>query len=1711
MRQWCPFRKALLATTALVPLGLATAFANPQGGQVVGGNAQIQGQGTANVTVTQTTDRAIINWHTFDIGSGERVQFVQPGASSIALNRVTGGLGPSVIAGSLTANGRVFLVNPDGILFGAGAVVDTAGFLATTHDIKNDDFMAGRFDFSISGRADASIVNLGTITASNAGFAALVAPGVRNAGTISARLGTVALASGNAFSLDFYGDRLITLAVNDQIAAQVRDVATGERLDALVKNQGRLRANGGQVQLSAVTARAVVDSVINNTGVIEARTVGTRNGKIVLGVPTASTKVAGAPTQTVKLSGRLDVSGRRGGQSGGTVRVTGEAIEVTNATIDATGPAGGGNVLIGGDTGGGASHWAVGAIAKAALESEPVPTATTVSVDVWSRIDASAKFAGDGGKVIVWADGTTTYGGTILAKGGATAGDGGFVEVSGRMSLAYYGLVDTSATNGRYGTLLLDPYNLTISSDPSSGMSGFAAGAIDSVLNVGDLVAALTYNNVIVTTGLGGGQDGNILVTAAINWASASLLTLSAANDIDISAAVNSTSGGLTLQAGNNIAIADAIDLGNGGLTIHAGGAVAATAGIDVKSFTLQSGAWSQVGALPGFNVMNDFRIDGGSFLRAAGGLGTNISPYLIADVYGLQGIGSSSTLLTSAYALNTSINAASTAGWNGGEGFKPIGTMANPFNGVLDGDNFTISNLNITPTASTTTRVGMFGTIGGSGEVRDLNLNTPNVVANIPLSGTPTEAGVLAGHSSGLIQNVTVSGGTISSDSTRLHIGGLVGFQDASGEIVNSRSDLAVTATGNVGINALNCASTFSCNFVTAGGLVGYNQGLIKGTVAPDYIYGLGTYSTGAVTVGSLAVAGGLVGASDGVILQAGAWGNVTGGSGSLGVDGFDHVTLLGGFVGENRGHIQDSEAHGNVGSAGIYLLAGGFVGQNSGTIVTSVANGHVTTGAYGQAGGFAGLSLPWSMTCTGCNNGIGYNNEAEITESEAYGSVTVGHGSVAGGFAGSIGHSYENVSAGNVSGTNNSILGGFAGIVEIGALVSDSYSFSDVTATGANNWLGGFAGGNAGFITGSVADGTVAGGNSNVVGGFAGLNLGRISLSGTISGGSVTAGGDSLVGGLVGANFGQIDLTFADGDVTAGTGGIAGALVGANAAFGNIQPNLIPSSTFPTGTIYASSGSGLVNGSSTGPQVGANGITSMPAYPSIITNCDGDICSILKTASFTTPPNPALDELPFDVFATAIIVYLTGITDPVGQQEVLQALIEIASAPAGGATGPSGDPNQPGGSGPGGSQPGARGAVNPATGMPPQPLRPIAGPDGERFSSIPPIGETRFLNNEVVVQVPESVSPEQIAQIARQLGLSVITSQNLAALGRRAYRFNLPSGRNVRDMIRALEANSIVAVAQPNYRFRLGQAGLAPASAPSDTPELTQRGDPAQYMMGKLHLAEAHRLADGRNILVAVIDSEVDRDHSELRNSIAARFSTSDDADRPHSHGTAMAGAIASRDRLLGVAPSARILAIRAFSESNNTAESTTFSILKSIDHAVNQGAKVINMSFAGPPDPSLHRTLKAAAEKGVILIAAAGNAGPKSPPLFPAADPNVIAVTATDSSDRVFKMANRGPHIEVAAPGVDILAPAPEAGYQMSTGTSIATAHVSGVVALMLEKDPTLTPADVRQILQTTARDLGPKGKDPNFGWGLVDPHKALQAVMLRDAARRRQQTQ
>jgi subtilisin family serine protease len=361
------------------------------------------------------------------------------------------------------------------------------------------------------------------------------------------------------------------------------------------------------------------------------------------------------------------------------------------------------------------------------------------------------------------------------------------------------------------------------------------------------------------------------------------------------------------------------------------------------------------------------------------------------------------------------------------------------------------------------------------------------------------------------------------------------------------------------------------------------------------------------------------------------------------------------------------------------------------------------------------------------------------------------------------------------------------------------------------------------------------------------------------------------------------------------------------------------------------------------------------------------------------------------------------------------------------------------------------------------------------------------RTIANQLVAEIDSSLSVAQADELARRHRLVRIGSQNFPLLGGTIGLFRITDRRTVETASRELAGDASVRSVQPNFRYVL-----------QDQKAALSEGDPAQYAIAKLRLPQAHTLAHGANVTVAVIDSAIDAKHPELADAIADSFDALGSREGAHVHGTGVAGAIVSHARLMGSAPAARILAIRAFGAAPGGAESSSFVILKGLDYAAAHGAQIVNMSFAGPKDPLIERGIAATAAKGIVMVAASGNAGPKSPPLYPAANTNVIAVSATDARDRLFAASSRGGHIAISAPGVDIFLPAPDEKYQMASGTSFSAAYISGLAALMLERNPALKPDEVRAILMKTARDLGSPGRDDLFGAGEADAFAAVSAV-------------
>jgi len=343
--------------------------------------------------------------------------------------------------------------------------------------------------------------------------------------------------------------------------------------------------------------------------------------------------------------------------------------------------------------------------------------------------------------------------------------------------------------------------------------------------------------------------------------------------------------------------------------------------------------------------------------------------------------------------------------------------------------------------------------------------------------------------------------------------------------------------------------------------------------------------------------------------------------------------------------------------------------------------------------------------------------------------------------------------------------------------------------------------------------------------------------------------------------------------------------------------------------------------------------------------------------------------------------------------------------------------------------------------------------------------------------------------AELARTYGLELLSSRPIALLGARAELFRIRGGRSETAALAALQSDTRVRSAQFNLRyFRTSDGRRQAVPIP-------------QYGPRNVRLPDAHQLALGRNVVIAVIDSAVDTEHPDLKGAVVQSFDAIGVRDlAPDFHGTAVAGIIRSRGVVEGVAPQAQIMAVRAFrAKPGALPESTTELLLVAINWAAENGAKVLNMSFANTHrDGHLQALLEAVNRKGITLVAAAGNAGPKAAPAFPGAYPGVIAVTAVDEKDRRYEHANRGRYIAIAAPGVDILAPVERGGHAFLSGTSFATAYVSGIAALLLERDPSIDTATVAQLIAAGADDIGPAGRDDDFGAGRVNALGSLKSM-------------
>ncbi|ENL8155411.1 filamentous hemagglutinin N-terminal domain-containing protein, partial [Salmonella enterica] len=535
-----PFRKLLGTLTPLALLtglicGLLPAMVLaadlPAGGQIVGGQGSISTSGN-QMTIHQQTHNMATNWHSFDVGKNSTVQFVQPDSSSVALNRVTG-TGGSQIMGTLKANGQVFILNPNGVLFGKDARVNVAGLVASTKNINAADFMKGQYTLSGEGQPGAQVVNQGSLTTAKGGYIVLAGERVSNSGVIATPSGKTVLAAGKAVTLQLDNGGLTSVSVN------------GSVVNALVENRGLISATNGQVYLTAKGQDMLLNTVVNNSGTIEAKGLASRGGEIVLD---------GGESGVVSQSGQLLADSHTG--QGGKVILEGQNIYLAGGSLtSATGQTGGGEVYVGGGWQG---------------KDSRIKNASKVVMDKAATVDVSATDAGNGGTAVLWSDDYTNFRGSILAQGGAQSGNGGRVETSSHRNLQVSGTADASARAGHGGEWLLDPTDVTITgtgtdtgvrttgkgsdlkldTDTEHLFTPTASGAqilntsIENQLNNGTAV-------IVKTSGFDvSGQSGNITVNANITKTGGAdaALTLEADGNITVNKNITSTVGRLNIS-----------------------------------------------------------------------------------------------------------------------------------------------------------------------------------------------------------------------------------------------------------------------------------------------------------------------------------------------------------------------------------------------------------------------------------------------------------------------------------------------------------------------------------------------------------------------------------------------------------------------------------------------------------------------------------------------------------------------------------------------------------------------------------------------------------------------------------------------------------------------------------------------------------------------------------------------------------------------------------------------------------------------------------------------------------------------------------------------------------------------------------------------------------------------------------------------------------
>ncbi|PJC95336.1 hypothetical protein GQ37_028080, partial [Janthinobacterium sp. BJB1] len=1089
---------ALTGMAAALMLGYGSlALAGPAGGTLVAGQATINGAPGATV-IRQGSQNAVINWASFNIGKGESVQFQQPNSNAVALNRVLGGDGTTIL-GNLSANGKVFIVNPNGILFGQGASVNTAGLVASTLDVSNADFMAGKYQFS--GNGTGKVLNQGSISAPG-GYVALLGAHVTNEGTITARLGSVALAAGKAITLDVAGDGLLNVAVN-----------TGA-VGALVSNGGLIQADGGSVVLTAKAAGDLLKTAVNNTGVIEAHTIATRGGTIKL--------LGDMQSGTVHAAGTLDAGAPDGGNGGfidtsaAHVKI-GDALKVTTASskglagtwlID---PSDFNIAVSGGDM--------TGAFLSNSLKSGNVQiqsvsggsgtqgninvndnvnwTANKLTLTAQNNININKAMRGAGtaslaleyGQSGVAAGNLSTY--NVKAEVDLPSGNNFSTKLGSNGGVTVYQVINSlgafnstsgSDVQGMQGNLS-GKYVLGSNIDARGtsgwdGGRGFAPIGSDAAPFTGTLdglgheIVGLTISRPDVPVGM----FGSIGAAGAVRN-----LGLSNVNVAGSAATYGASYAGIgALAAANNGKIDNVYSSGavSGSGYVNLGGLVGINAGTISNSRvsgTVVSagdpgpGGYGAAGGFVGLNAV------GGLIKNSSSSATTSSTRYVAAGL-----VVTNSGAINDSYATGT------------------VNAGANYGGGLVSFNNGSISNSYAT---------GAMNASGSAGGLVGTNNSGSATISNSYATGKVTSTGGYVGGLVGLLRGTLSNSYATGDVQTTGLAGGVVGY-NVGGTITNVYTTGKVTGGGaSVGaiVGEHNSGSVNRAYFDSTinSGLNGIGQSFNGATsnaqglstaqmlVSSNYV-GFNFTTTGGATGNNwvaVSADGTLNGAAGTRPMLASEWSNTINSAHQLQLMAMNKTAsyTLGSSFSAATTAANGQDIWGTTGFIPVGTAGSAFTGSLDGTghIISSltIAKAGVNNvglfGAIGSGGVVANVGLSGGSVTGGTNVGaLAGSNAGTISGSFATGGVT--STSTGGGLVGSnTGTVVDSYASGTVSGT--SIVGGLVG--SNGGSIANSYANGGVSGSGS---VGGLVGASTGSATGSYWD-TTASGQANSMGGTA------------------------------------------------------------------------------------------------------------------------------------------------------------------------------------------------------------------------------------------------------------------------------------------------------------------------------------------------------------------------------------------------------------------------------------------------------------------------------------------------------------------------------------------------------------------------------------------------------------------------------------------------